>query len=344
MTQQNVMWLDFLKNEGARGLETGRVNSFGDPGGEFRALTGAMLVPLLSTTPLRLTGADRLEFLHGQVSNEAKRLGVGETNAALMLNVKGHALALMRVFRREDDLFVAVEGGAGERVQAQLQAHIIFDQVEIENLTGTLSALTVQGERAGEVVSEALGTSLPDKGRFVHVPFQNAKVLLSPARRSAPGGFDLHVLTEDAPALFHKLQSAGATPAGEEALEAARVAAGIASAQFEGGEGVLPQEAGLEFAVSYRKGCYLGQEIMARIEARGNVRRRLMGLRLDARPEAGVQDVLLDGKKVGRLGSVVEPPELGVIALAVVRSEVEEGARLEVGGTSATLSELPFKI
>lgn len=323
-------------------LAGGRVRHFGAPVAEVRALERAGVVPLLGVAPLRLTGGDRLEFLHGQVSNEVKRLRVGETNAALMLNVKGHALALMRAFRREDDLFVAVEGGAGAAVRTQFQAHIIFDQVAIEDLTDALSTLTVQGEEAEAVLESGLKTGLPAEGQFSQIPFQNAKVLVSKAARSLPGGFDLHVLTRDAPALFEVLRRAGAAPAGEDALCAARVTAGLPSAEGEGGEGVLPQEAGLEFAVSYRKGCYLGQEIMARVEARGNVRRRLVGLRLDARPEADARDVFLDGKKVGRLGTLAEHPDFGVIALGSVRSEVEPGTRVEVGGVAAILSTLPF--
>ena len=120
------------------------------------------------------------------------------------------------------------------------------------------------------------------------------------------------------------------------------MAAGIASASGEGGEGALPQEVGLEHAVSYRKGCYLGQEIMARIEARGNLRKGLRGLKLAALPGSETRDLTLEGKKVGRLGSVAEHPDLGIIALASVRMELEAGQEVEVGEITATVVELPF--
>lgn len=340
-TSRGEDWTDFLRSRGAT-LEGGRVQRFADLHDEVQALRQGGLVPLLGTTPLRLTGADRLEFLHGQVSHEVKRLGVGESRPALRLNVRGQALALMRHYLREDDLFVAVEGGAGEAVRAQLRAHIIFDQVEITDLTGTLQTLTLQGEAAGEMIQSALKTSLPEADTFVQPMFESAKVLVGPTPRSGAGGFDLHVLTRDAQALVAALAAAGACLAGERALAAARVAAGIAEAELEGGEGVLPQEAGLDYALSYRKGCYLGQEIMARIEARGNVRRRLVGLRLGAPPEAGTRDLLQNGKKVGRLGTVAEHPAWGIVALGSVRTEVGAGARLEVGGSEATVTELPF--
>jgi folate-binding protein YgfZ len=333
-------WWRFLKARGAT-LEGGRVLSFGEPHREVEALARGGLVPLLGTTPLRLTGPDRLEFLHGQVSHEVKNLQVGEGRPALMLNVRGHALALMRLYRRDEDLFVAVEGAAGERVKAQLKAHIIFDQVELSDLTGVIQSFTLQGAAVGEILERALHHALPEVNHFVQAPFESAQVLVSRVSRSTPGGVDLHVLTRDASALARALERAGAQLVGERALAAARVAAGIAEAEFEGGEGVLPQEAGLDYALSYRKGCYLGQEIMARIEARGNVRRRLVGLQLKAHPH-DARDLLAAGKVVGRLGTVAEHPQLGVIALASVRSEVLPGTQLAVGDTSATVTGLPF--
>lgn len=331
---------------GTAQLRHGRVRRFGDVAAEVSALETAGLVPLLGTGALQVTGADRLDFLHGQISNEVKRLNPGEGRAALMLNVKGHALALMRVYRRDDDLFVAPEGGAGAQVEAQLRAHIIFDQVELQNLGETLSALTLQGEAAPTVLRDVFGSALPGTllpDTFAQLPFASAKVLVSPVARSRAGGFDLHVLSRDAEALLKALSGAGAAFAGEDALEAVRIEAGIAGAELEGGEGVLPQEAGLEHAVSYRKGCYLGQEIMARVEARGNLRRRLVGLRLDGFPEPGTRDLTRGGKTVGRLGGVAEHPQLGVVALASVRTEVAPGERLEIGDIAAVVSGLPFR-
>lgn len=329
----------FFEAAGAT-LTNGRVLHFGDSVQEFKALGQAGLVPLLGTTPFRLTGADRLEFLHGQVSHEVKRLSTGESRPALMLNVRGHALALMRVYRREDDLFVAVEGGAGTQVEAQLRAHIIFDQVELTDLTDTITALTLQGTKASSVLQNVFGGELLQENTFAEFSFASAKVLVSPVARSQAGGFDLFVLTREAADLVRALESAGASLAGEAALEAHRIAAGLADAEHEGGEGVLPQEAGLEYALSYRKGCYLGQEIMARIEARGNPRRRLVGLTLGGQPETG--DITREGKTVGRLGGVAAHPEQGTIALASVRTELEPGVELSVGTVTARLETLPL--
>ncbi len=328
-----------FEETGAR-FENGRIRSFGSPSEEFAQLKRAGIVPLLGTVPFRLTGSDRLEFLHGQVSNEVKRLQTGESRPALMLNVRGHALALMHVYRRQDDLFIAVEGGAGALVEAQLRAHIIFDQVEIQNLTDTLTTLSVQGSEARAVLQNIFEGSPAGENTFAEYPFASAKVLVSPVARSRAGGFDLHVLTRDTSELVDALKTAGAELAGEEALEVHRLEAGVADAEHEGGEGVLPQEVGLEYALSYRKGCYLGQEIMARIEARGNLRRRLVGLKLSDLPE--VRDITREGKTVGRLGGVAEHPILGIIALASVRTELEPGSHIDLGNTTAEMVALPF--
>jgi folate-binding protein YgfZ len=320
------------------------VQHFGDRDAEYRALTGpAAVTPLLAVGSLRLTGADRLDFLHGQVSNEVRGLQAGETNTALLLNVKGHALAQLQVYRRADDLFVAVDDGAALFVEAHLKRHIIFDQVELQNLTGTLTAMTLGGAEAAGILKEALGCDAPRPGRFVEPGFASAKVLVAPQRRTGHGGYDLYVLERDAAALFAALQARGAKAAGEEALELSRVASGIPKAASEAGEGVLPQEAGLDFAVSYRKGCYLGQEIMARVEARGKLRRSLFGLRYNQRPEEGAKDVLVEGKTVGRRGDAVDHPALGPLSLAVLRNDLAVEATLHCGGATAKVTPLPFE-
>jgi folate-binding protein YgfZ len=128
--------------------------------------------------------------------------------------------------------------------------------------------------------------------------------------------------------------------AGQNALNVARVAAGIASAKHEAQGKQLPQMIGLEHAVAYNKGCYLGQEIMARIEARGNVRSRLCGVKLAKATDA--TKLTQDGKPIGTLSSAVHHPTLGDIALASVRNDIETGSTVEVGNTSAEVCDVPF--
>ena len=302
----------------------------------------ALLIEVPGVAPLRLTGADRVDFLHGQISSEVRGLPTGGTNEGLLLNHKGHALAQLRVVRRADDVYLSVEGDAGRQVREHLERHIIFDQVEVHDLTGEIVVWTLQGAaRAVDAALDAVGALRPEAGTSRQVPWDGAAVLLTAAARSGAGGVDLHVLARQAGAVRRRLEEAGALPADPAALRLLRTAAGIPHAATEGGEGVLPQEAGLEPLVSYRKGCYLGQEIMARIEARGSVRRALHGVLLEDEPKAA--DVEREGRSVGRLGSVARHPQLGWIALAVLRTDVDDDAALSFGGVGGRRSPLPME-
>ena len=331
----------FLKNRGAT-LVAGRVVSVSSAADEYRLFEqgSGLLVPLLGSAVLRVTGADRLDFVHGQVSNDVKRLRPGEASEGLLLNHKGHALAGLRVLRRADDLLISVGGDAGAFVQKELNDHIIFDAVELEALDTVV--LTLQGDPAAALVADVLEIDAPRGASFASTSFQNAETSVVPSRRSGAGGFDLLVAAAGAQPLLGAFVAAGAVVAGEAALNIARVVAGVATAEFEGGEGVLPQEAGLEHRVSYTKGCYLGQEIMARLEARGKLRRSLQRLKLEGSPRPETRDVLANGKTVGRLGTVAEHPGLGFMALAVLRNDLKPDTVLEVGGVRGRLEPLPL--
>lgn len=289
---------------------------------------GAVIFPYADTTPIRITGTDRHDFLHGQISNDVKGLCAGQSNSALMLNHKGHALALMQVFRRKDDIFVAVVDGAGALVTQQLEQHIIFDQVSLQDLSGTISHYALQGMHAEKVLQQALGTTWTEKemveGNFLQIPWQDAKILITPQRRSAQGGFDIFVLHNDAEALLETLQAQGASMAVEELKELARVEAGNATVSNEAKDVPIPQEAGLEKHISYHKGCYLGQEIMARLEARvisqGKLRRGLARVQL-SEPASTLYS---EGVKVGHVSTLVQHPEGYYLALAIVKKGTEK--------------------
>jgi hypothetical protein len=292
----------------------------------------ASLVALPRVGGLRLVGDDRLDFLHGQLSHDVRGLPVGGSRRMLLLDAKGHAHAELAVQRRDDDVHLAVEDGAADDVAARLRRHVVFDQVEIQDLAGTLATVTVQGPDARATLAR-LGWPWPEPGASASVAFEGAGLLLVPALRSEPGGVDVHLLARGRPAVEAALREAGAGPGDEAALEASRVAAGVPRAGREAGPGVLPQEAGLDGLVSTRKGCYLGQEIMARLEARGTPKRALARMTLTEPPPAPVANaVTFEGRTVGRLGTVARHPDLGVVALAVLRRDLPDGATLLAGG------------
>lgn len=327
-------------------MEDGEPAHFGAPRVEASAAAAgeaALIVPLPGCAPLRVTGADRAAFLHGQLSNAVEGLAPGAANHTLQLNARGQVVGEGTLGVRADDLFLAVDDGRGPDVHASLEAHIVFDDVTLSDLTGTLAALTVQGERAEAVAGGVFG-GLPPEGRFAEVEVGDARTLVVRRRRSSAGGVDVHVLARQLPQVVAALLEAGGSLAGRWAAALARVVGGVPSAALDGGPAALPQELGLEGAVSWRKGCYLGQEIMARLEARGAVRRHLARVRLGAdggallRPGAGGDRSLrLEGRVVGRLGTLAREPSGGLVGLAVVRRDVWLGARLEIEGCPAVL-------
>jgi len=311
---------------------------------------GAILVALPSVGSLRIVGADRIAFLHGQLANDVRSLPASGALRTLQLNAKGHALSQMTLHRRDDDVHLAVEDGAAEAVARRLRDHVVFDEVAIEDLGGVLRTVTVQGPEARSVIERAFGQA-PPPGAFASVAFGDASLLLSESRRSVPGGVDVHVLARQANEASRRLVDAGAVRGDVASLEASRVEAGVPRAGREAGPGVLPQEAGLDDAISTRKGCYLGQETMARIEARAQVRRGLVrlvlgdpvtsgeeaGMERGAEDDATAHDVRADGRVVGRLGTVARHPRRGLVALAVVRSNLEPDATLVVAGRPAAI-------
>jgi folate-binding protein YgfZ len=157
-------------------------------------------------------------------------------------------------------------------------------------------------------------------------------------------GIDVLCDAEDLDQVRSALEAGGAQPISEEAVETVRVERGRPRFGLDIGEDTIPQEAGLnERAVSFTKGCYVGQETVARLFYKGKPNRHLRGLRLTA-PAATGDELRLGEKVVGRLGTVVTSPALGVIALAVVRREAEPGANVRVGlsGVTGEVVELPF--
>jgi len=329
-------------------VEAGRVRGSGRPTGEELATldSGALLVPLLASGVAVVGGADARPFLHGQLANDVTGLAVGGVTRSLMLNHKGHALAEAAVLRRTGDLLLAVDDGQLGPLLTSLERHVVFDEVNLAGQPDWL-LLTLQGGGATQVL-ERLGGELPAERAFSLTQVAGLVSYSYRRARSAAGGYDLLVGPTGPGAvaalvgqLLAELQDAGATLTGEDALDAARVLAGIAGAASEAGEGVLPQEAGLEAALSYRKGCYLGQEIMARIEARGNLKRSLARLALSGRPAGAGENgraLVAGGRVVGVLGTVAELPDGSLGALAVIRADLPDGAAVEVGGIEGRLT------
>jgi len=273
-----------------------------------------------------LTGTDRRDFLHNQCSAEIRRMPEMAWLQTLFLNNRGQVEHVGLVFNLGEKLFIS--SATAPALAVRFRKYIVFDQVEVDEPTH-LTLLRLHGHRANEV-AQILG-EVPAKWGIG----RGNEVLMAREER----GFWLLVPTTQAELIFDQLLDAGAKPVGRNAWRVWRVEHGVAD--LEEARGELPQEVGWGGLVSYKKGCYLGQEIMARLEARGTTRYQLMGL-LGQRDLKTGAEVFREGKSVGKVGTAVESPTLGAVALAVLRKELEPGDQVEVEGWSATVSGLPM--
>lgn len=310
------------------------VADYGEGTAEYRRLREtAGLVDLSGRGRLCILGEDRVRFLNGQLTNDIKRLAPGSGCYAAMCSPKGRMEADAMVYRLEDEFLLDLEPGLLPVVSARFQRYIIADDVELADASEAYGCLSVQGPLAGEVLRQAgFGAELPDDRYGVSKrPTDSGDCYVANQPRAGGAGFDMFVpvggLAGFAEALLPAAEAMGGGLAGWEALEVVRVEDGVPRFGADMDGTTLPPEAGLEDgAISYTKGCYIGQEVMGRLRSRGRVARRLVAFRLEGageEPPKPGEAVLRDAKPVGQLTSVVRSPRFGgVIALGYLRREV----------------------
>lgn len=319
------------------------VAHYGDSAAEFTALQSSVAVLDLSCrSRLCLTGTDRVKFLHGQVTNDVQRLRSGEGCYAALVNAKGRMHSDLNIYRLADELLLDFEPGFAVGMAARLEKFVITDDVQILDAAPHYGLLTVLGPRAAEPVAQlGLPWTLPAQPLAFSTLSEATLGQLYLMRRagdsvSPAAGFDLFIPIASLGAVFDKLvaaaKSLGGRAGGWEALETARITAGIPRFGQDMDENTLPPEAGLEArAISYSKGCYIGQEVIARIRTYGQVARALRALRLPAGlsplPLPG-EKLLVDGKEVGHLTSVIPGHALGYIR----KEHNAPGTRLQLAG------------
>ncbi len=304
---------------------------------------------------LVVSGPDAAEYLQGQLTNDVEALSPGEGQYAALLDRKGHMQGDVRVLNASavplpgmgrqrnsgssDDrasFLLDTEAVALPAVRRHLETYKIGREVEVRDATEELALLSLIGPRSAEI---AALPPLPE-GACEEASVAGTECLTTGTR----DGLDLFAAAEETDRLRAALLEAGAVEVGEAATEILRVEAGVPRFGAEMGAETMPAEAGIvEQAVSFTKGCYIGQETVARLHYKGRPNRLLRGLRLDAPVEAGVP-LRLGDKEVGSVGTACVSPAHGPIALAIVRREAEPGAELLVGedGVKAQVVELPF--
>ncbi len=342
LTDRGATWAPFA------GISV--VTHFGDPGREWRAAReGCAVFPAGYRHCLVATGEDRVAFLQGLLSNDVKRLTAGQGVYAASLTQTGKVVSDLRVYADPDRLLLDLVAWRADALRTHLQRFLVADDVELGPCADAQPLLQLQGPFASAVAGEALGLDLLPTAPLAHVrlSFDGSPVRVV---RVAEGGADGVLICGPASAagpLLDACRAAGAAAAGMEALNALRIEAGSAWAGVDMDEETLLLETGCEAAASFTKGCYLGQEVVERIAARGHVNRRLAGLLLEgaALPARGTA-LMADGRDVGYVTSSVRSPLLGRgIALAIIhRKHGVAGTRLQIGadGESGIVTALPF--
>jgi folate-binding protein YgfZ len=305
--------------------------------GQYRAMREAAgVLERPGRRILTIRGTEAREYLQGQLTNDLEATSPGQGRYSALLDRKGRMQGDMRVLHTVDGFLIDTEPAAGDAVLRHLSTYKIGRDVTIDDLTPQRALLSVIGPAASEI---ALGGPLGPEHAHREAEIDGLGCLAV----ATDTGIDLLVDVAEAASARDALVRAGGEPVSEDAAEILRVESGRPRFGREMTTATIPEEAGInERAISFTKGCYIGQETVARLHYKGKPNRRLRGLRLSA-PAAGGEAITLSERQLGHVGTAVLSPARGPIALAIVRREAGPGASVLVGdGIEAEVVELPF--
>jgi folate-binding protein YgfZ len=324
---------------------------YGDPLAEHRAVMGATgLLDRSMVGKVVVTGRDRATFLQGMLSNDIKALQPGQGCPAAFLDAHGKVVSLLAVYVLEDRILLELPAGSTDKFLQTIDKFLISEKAYFEASDDASVVLSVQGPGAEKTLAGLTGASLaaePYSHQEVSIAGEPARIV----RRShaVTPGFDCWTAAAHGPAVWKALRAAGGVPVGAEAADVLRVEAGIPAFGADVDENLILPETRLDELVSYTKGCYIGQETVARVKYRGHVNRGLSGLVVDGEQVPAPGDVVVaEDKEVGRVTSAVRSVALGKpIALGYVRREhFEPGSAVAVRVRDqlvpARVVELPF--
>ena len=296
----------------------------------------------------RMTGRDRVNYLHAITSANVKALEPGQETLALLLNPQGHILSELEIYVLAESVLVRTHASARERTLATLKKFIIASDVKIEDLTGETGSMAIEGPHSPTVVLQACGVDL---GQMPLLSIRDAVVDTIPCqliRRShfgAPGAEFIagrEVLPQVWTTLLMAAAAQGGEPIGMSALNALRLEAGVPWYPADFNEAMIPHEAAVETThVSFNKGCYTGQEIVERVRSRGHVNRKRVPLKFStSTPPAAGTKLRVNGADVGFISSAAAMPNgQPAIGMGYVRKEqFASGSVVEFDGGTATVT------
>lgn len=320
---------------------------FGDFAGEYEALaSGAGLVDFRARTRIEFTGDDRASFVHNLCTNEVRKLTPGTGCEAFLADARGHLLAHVFLFCRASSLLLETVANQEAKLLAHFDRYLIREKVQLAGRSEADAEFLLAGPRAAEILPNLIGAEPPSQ-RLHHVEAELAgcRALVARVEMTRAGGYLIFCQRPDGAAVWRALNAAGARPCGLQAWEAARIEAGFPCYGIDLNDKNLPQEAARDaLAISFVKGCYLGQETVARIDALGHVNKSLVGVKFSEAsvPEPGLE-LTSGGQSVGNVTSACFSPRLNApFALAYVRRGLTEpGTMLESSLGGAEVTSLP---
>jgi folate-binding protein YgfZ len=334
-------------------------NDYDELRAEYEAIRhGVAVIDLSSAGKLQLSGKNTVQFLNGLVSNDVKSLQPGDGVLAAFPNLQGKLVALSRIYNTGAYLLIELDSINREKIFKNLSRFVPAGEFFVTDVSDQYSLISLQGPRSAELIEALTGHPISTNAEYKISERQmvQSHVFITAHHRCGESGFDLFIPADASPRVWETILSRGrefgARPVGRAAFEIARIEAGIPREGVDAGEDYIILESELNDAVSYTKGCYLGQEVIARIHWRGQPAKRLRGLLVDAEemPQPGTLLYTGDGKKAGEITSSTRSVALDrFIALAYVHRYylnpgtefVLKQGELEVG--RAQLVELPFK-
>ena len=310
---------------------------------EYVAVTrGVGLVDRSHLGRLRVTGADALDLLDRLSTNKLQEMQVGEVEGTVLTTNKGRIIDLLFVVRQDDHLLVITGPETRQRVAEWIDFYTFIEDVEVQDITESTAMLSVGGRKAKDTFPQLSDLPLSDA---VHSTICGKEVLALHTEMAGIVGYDFIVPIADAAALREALVNAGAVPVGSHATELVRVGYGVAEYGGELHEDYNPLEADLKDYISFNKGCYIGQEVVARLNTYDKVQKHLMCLSLEAGDGIDLPSPLMhEGRQVGTLTSAVESLDGDIIhGLGYVRkAHAHEGTRLLTeGGAEVVVQGFP---
>ena len=309
---------------------------------------GAGLIDLSASGRIVVSGSEAVMFLNGLITNDMKTLAANSWMPAAFPNVQGRLLAAVRVLNLGDRFLIDTEPATHSKVLELLNRFTLAGDFRVTDATEEIATLSVQGPGAANIVRAVLGDLAADveRGKVLTALFKESTLTIICATHTAEAGFDLFVSADKSSELQRGLIDAGAVVVGEEAAEVLRIEAGIPQYGVDMDETTVLSETNLDDAISFTKGCYIGQEIIVRIMHRGHVAKKLTGLTFDGQEkiESGTKVLSDNEQEIGRVTSSTISARLErAIALAYVKYDyLAPGTKIKVADLTGTVTALPF--